>query len=207
MKTIITVVSIILVAVLGLSIFSSSLFKELESEKSEVEGYTTIKIHNKEYGIDDSIDTWGDWINSDYYTDGFFIISGGDYVAKCHYDDGSSLIVVDCFGLKVHKNDNINRDNSSIPYEFTILNPKIMFSLDGKIYRVDEGTTWGEWLEDHGDEYEVGGFHNKSDEIASKAGPANYICIKLDENVFNAVKTTDVIEADVEYGLYGPYGA
>ena len=73
-----------------------------EEETTKPEGYATITIGEKEYGIDGSIVTWFDWCASDYNTDGFFITGDGLYVAKSYDElEATGVVIANTNGTPV----------------------------------------------------------------------------------------------------------
>lgn len=79
----------------------------------------------------------------------------------------------------------------------------ITFTINGKTYTSKKGTTWGEWVVDHTDEYMIGSTTHSgiTDEISSVGKGWEYI------GTFNGpVKITEVIENGYDYILVSPYG-
>ena len=216
MKTIIIVVTIVLVATLGVGVFSGSVMKYVDTFKTE-EAVTSdvIKIHNKDYGIDDSIKTWNDFVDSKYNVDGFFVTNEDDYI---HVND-DGIVLSDFVGNKVNKNYEIVRDKYLNVYNYTYADPSfsnIMFWIDGDGYTAKSGITWGEWIEEYPDKYQIGSnFHaDKTDEISLLPDGIDFICRVENDYlgddpivIYTPVKVTDEIIDGCDYSLYPPYGA
>lgn len=95
--------------------------------------------------------------------------------------------------------------NHSVEDGMCVLCLNIIFTIDGVSYSVPEGQTWGEWVESHTDEYQVGSTTHShiTDEISTiSSSGIDFICVG-----YTPVKITDIIVRGTEYRIYAPYGA
>ena len=127
--------------------------------------------------------TWSDWCSYQNSIEGSAWKDNEGFV--CH--DALSYDIYDRNGNKVFWNAEIvagyyNNEPFSI----------ITFTIDGVSYTAIEGQTWGDWVEEHSDEFQVGGHPAVSNGITKKPDGMVAVCT-LTGGMRSPVNTTDII--------------